>query len=65
MNSYNLYVKEEMFKLKENTKLTGQERMRIIRENWQKKKREEKERRKKWQKNGMQIPLINPFSFYL
>jgi hypothetical protein len=42
MNSYNLYVKEEMFKLKENTKLTGQERMRIIRENWQKKKREEK-----------------------
>jgi hypothetical protein len=42
MNSYNLYVKEEMLKLKENTKLTGQERMRIIRENWQKKKREEK-----------------------
>jgi len=42
MNSYNLYVKEEMIKLKENTKLTGEERMRIIRENWQKKKREEK-----------------------
>jgi len=50
MNSYNLYVKEEMFKLKENTKLTGQERMRIIRKKWQ---------------NSTLIPLINPFSIYL
>jgi len=57
MNSYNLYVKEEMLKLKENTKLTGQERMRIIRENWQKKKREEKNGKKTARKFLSLIPF--------